>query len=123
MALALAAPASADDMAPPFIDHTTWVTYGGGSSLRVYPTPSGRVASGQLGQPPWEAAEAWSEVVALAPDADTAGMRDQFICHWRYAEFVEPGKTTWNLEPWRPVVDGDTMVDAGCNPGGSAEGF
>ena len=52
-----------------------------------------------------QADEAWAEVLALAPDADTPGMRDQFLCHWQFAEFVEPGKTSWNLEPWRPVVD------------------
>ena len=24
------------------------------------------------------------------------------MCHWQFAEFAEPGKTSWNLEPWRP---------------------
>ena len=37
------------------------------------------------------------------------------------AEIAEPGKTSWNLEPWRPVVDDQAMVDAGCNPGGGEE--
>ena len=32
-------------------------------------------------------------------------MRAQFLCHWQLAEFAEPGKTSWNLEPWRPGVD------------------
>ena len=40
-----------------------------------------------------------------SPDADTPGMREQFLCHWQLAEFAEPGKTSWNLEPWRPEVD------------------
>lgn len=126
VALALAVPASADadsDPAPPFIDHATWVSYGGLASLRVYPTKAGRAASTELGQPPWDADEAWAEVLAAAPDADTAGMRAQFLCHWRFAELVVPGKTSWNLEPWRPVVDDETMADAGCNPGGSVAGF
>ena len=48
-------------------------------------------------------------------------MRAQFVCHWRFAEIAEPGKTSWNLEPWRPVVDDQAMVDAGCNPGGGEE--
>ena len=75
VALALAVPASADaDPAPPFIDHATWVSYGGLASLRVYPTKAGRAASTELGQPPWDADEAWAEVLAAAPDADTAGM-------------------------------------------------
>ena len=49
-------------------------------------------------KPAWEADEAWGEVLAMAPDADTPGMRAQFVCHFKFAEFVEPGKTSWNLE-------------------------
>jgi hypothetical protein len=48
-------------------------------------------------------------------------MRDQFICHWHYAETAMPGKSSWNLEPWRPVVTEDVMIAAGCNPGGTEE--
>jgi hypothetical protein len=70
-----------------------------------------------------QADEAWSEVLALAPDAATAGMKDQFVCHWKLAEIFEPGKTSWNLEPWRPPVSQQDMVSAGCNPGGSEESF
>ena len=62
-------------------------------------------------------------MLKLAPDANTAGMRAQFVCHWRLAEFAEPGKASWNLEPWRPTVDANTMILAGCNPGGSEEPF
>jgi hypothetical protein len=47
----------------------------------------------------------------------------QFLCHWELAEVLQPGKTSWNLEPWRPVVDDTTMVGSGCNPGGSEERF
>lgn len=129
-ALCAAAPASADPGAvstssysPPFVDHVQWVQWSGLSSLRVYPTVSGRAAAKQLGSPSPEADEAWGEVVALAPRADTPGMRDQFRCHWDFAETVEPGKTSWNLEPWRPVADAATMVAAGCNPGGPREPF
>jgi hypothetical protein len=50
-------------------------------------------------------------------------MREQFMCHWQYAEFAQPGKTSWNLEPWRPQVTADQMVAAGCNPGGTEEPF
>ena len=72
-------------------------------------------------QPGWlrAADEAWAEVLALSPDADTPGMRAQFVCHWQFAEFAQPGKTSWNLEPWRPVVDDAEMVASGCNPGGA----
>jgi Protein of unknown function (DUF2599) len=124
VALILAAPASADTTSsPPFIDYAQWQHWGDLISLRVYPSTAGREAAGQLFKPPWEVDEAWGEVLAMAPDADTPGMREQFVCHFRFAEFAEPGKTSWNLEPWRPVVDDNTMTAAGCNPGGSEEPF
>ncbi|OBH06651.1 DUF2599 domain-containing protein [Mycobacterium sp. E1747] len=108
---------------PPFIDHTEWGQWHGLSSLRVFPTPSGRVAAaGQAGNVAL-ADEAWGEVLALSPDADTPGMRAQFVCHWQFAEVAEPDKTSWNLEPWRPVVDDAEMVASGCNPGGPEERF
>ncbi len=131
-ALSGAAPVAADPGAagtpgpsypPPFVDHTQWTQWDHQRSLRVYPTPSGRAAARQLGSAGPEADEAWSEVLALAPDANTAGMHEQFTCHWELAEVAEPGKVSWNLEPWRPVVDTATMVSSGCNPGGSEEGF
>jgi hypothetical protein len=115
--------ASADPIpAPPYVDHTAWAHWGDLSSLRVYPTAAGRDAAGQVHNAA-QGDEAWSEVLAAAPDADMPGMREQFMCHWTYAEFAEPGKTSWNLEPWRPVVDDDTMVGSGCNPGGTEEPF
>ncbi|MEB3032456.1 DUF2599 domain-containing protein [Mycolicibacter sp. MYC340] len=120
--MAAAAPATADVGAPGFVDHTEWVDYGGRSSLRVYPTPAGRTAALRLDGGP-EGEQAWREVLAAAPEAGTPGMRDQFLCHWSYAEFARPGKTSWNLEPWRPVVDGVTMLESGCNPGAAEEAF
>jgi hypothetical protein len=131
-ALAGVAPVSADPgpdafpYAPPFVDHVLWAQWSQGnqlSSLRVYPTGSGRVASKRLGSPSPEADEAWGEVLALAPQADTPGMHDQFRCHWDFAETAQPAKSSWNLEPWRPVVDDTTMVATGCNPGGAREPF
>lgn len=107
---------------PPFIDHTEWVHWGDLSSLRVYPTPTGRAASVRPNDVP-DGDEAWTEVLAQAPDADQPGMRAQFMCHWSFAEIVAPGKTSWNLEPWRPVVDDATMVETRCNPGGTEEPF
>lgn len=122
--LGLAAPASADPApAPPFIDHVTWVHWGDLSSLRVYPTAAGRADAAQFFKPQSDIDEAWGEVLAMAPDADLPGMRAQFACHFRFAEIGAPGKTSWNLEPWRPVVDDDAMVAAGCNPGGVEEPF
>jgi hypothetical protein len=107
---------------PPYIDHIRWAKWGDLSSLRVYPTAAGRRAAGQPGTVA-EADQAWAEVLAASPDAAIPGMREQFDCHWQFAEFVEPGKTSWNLEPWRPEVDAAQMVATGCNPGGTEEPF
>ncbi len=106
---------------PPYVDHTRWTQWDGAKSLQVYPTWAGRRASGLGATQPGD--EAWSEVLNLAPDADTPGMRAQFMCHWYFAEAGAPGKTSWNLEPWRPVVDDNQMVRTRCNPGGAEEPF
>lgn len=116
-------PAHADDAAAPaYVDHVEWVHWGDLTSLRVYPTPVGRTEAGQLGTSA-EGESAWTQVLTLAPDADIPGMREQFLCHWQLAEFAEPGKVSWNLEPWRPEVDTATMIETGCNPGGTEEPF
>jgi Protein of unknown function (DUF2599) len=121
--LALAPVAAADPLpGPPYVDHVQWAKWGDLSSLRVYPTDAARKASLQPGTDA-QASEAWTEVLALSPDADSPGMKAQFLCHWHYAEFVEPGKSSWNLEPWRNEVSDDVMVAAGCNPGGTEEPF
>ncbi|MTE16354.1 DUF2599 domain-containing protein [Nocardia sp. CT2-14] len=95
------------------IDHTEWTDDIDGRRLRIYPTQAGRTdifpAAGE---------RAWQEVLALAPDADTPGMYDQFRCHWVWARAVAPDKTSWNIEPWRPAVGYDATVAAMCNPGG-----
>lgn len=111
---------------PPFIDHTLWARWQGLPSLRVFPTPAGRIAAratGATGDTGASADEAWAEVLARSPDADTPGMRAQFVCHWQFAELAQPGKPSWNLEPWRPVVDDTQMLATGCNPGGPEEAF
>lgn len=118
------APAASADAGtpPPYISSVRWVTYSGLPTLRVYPTAAGREVAGSMGKTAAQTDEAWGEVVALAPDADTASIRAQFVCHWRFAEFAEPGKNSWDLEAWRPVVDDNTMILAGCNPGGAEKG-
>ena len=108
--------------AGPYIDHARWVIYDDLATLRVYPTPAGRDVAGELGKTAAQTAEAWDEVLAYAPGADTPGMRAQFVCHWNFAEFAAPGKSSWDLEPWRPPVGENTMVLAGCNPGGAERG-
>jgi hypothetical protein len=106
---------------PPYVDHIQWAHWNQLSSLRVYPTANGRAAAKRLGSSSPEADEAWAEVLAQAPQADTPGMSNQFRCHWDFAETLQPDKVSWNLEPWRPVVDDAQMVSAGCNPGGGRE--
>ncbi|EKF25282.1 hypothetical protein C731_0714 [Mycolicibacterium hassiacum DSM 44199] len=117
-----AVPAHADNVVPPpYVDHVEWAKWGDLSSLRVYPTPAGRAASGiGSGVGP---EHAWAEVLALAPEAERPGMYEQFVCHWQFAELVEPGKISWNLEPWRPAVPLERVIEAGCNPGGTEEPF
>lgn len=126
-ALVFSPAVAADTAAPSYIDHTyidraTWVSYSGLPTLRVYLTGPGREVAGEFGKTAGQTDQAWGEVLALAPDADTPGMRSQFLCHWRFAEFAQPGKPSWDLEPWRPDVDESTMLLAGCNPGGDEKG-
>lgn len=100
-----------------YVERVEWTRVGDTASLRVYPTAAGRQASTRLVGPD----QAWGEVLRLAPDADKPGMRDQFVCHWRLAEFAQPGKVSWNLEPWRPSVGAVAMITSRCNPGGTEE--
>lgn len=97
---------------PVLIDHVSWGATSLGRTLRVYPTPLGRTYEAPDG-----ADIAWAEVLALAPDAQTPGMRMQFDCHW-YGRVFIPNKPSWNLEPWRPQVGEALMTVSQCNPGG-----
>ncbi|NED61894.1 DUF2599 domain-containing protein [Streptomyces sp. SID10244] len=101
---------------PPYVDHVEWVQTAVGPSLQVHPTTSGRRTDDPRG-----ADVAWHEVLTQAPDADTPGMRAQFDCHWQFARLVEPNKPSWNLEPSRPVVTDQVMIETRCNPGGPEE--
>ncbi len=102
--------------APPahLVASAVWVEAGGRDSLEVTPTPLLRDcwlrATGDAG---------WDEVVALASDADQPGMREQYLCHLRFA----PRKEVWHLEPWRPEVTAAQMVRSACNPGGADPDF
>jgi hypothetical protein len=119
----LAPVAAAEGLSGPYIDHVGWAGPTGLASLRVYPSTAGRVVAGQLDKSTVQSEQAWREVLAWAPEADSPGMRAQFICHWHFAELAQPGKTSWNLEAWRPFVDDDAMVASRCNPGGAEEAF
>ncbi len=109
-------PSPAPVYLPPYIDHVQWVDTEVGPSLQIYPTFSGRNADA-----PTAGDEAWSEVQKLDASADSPGMRAQFDCHWTFARLVAPDKTSWNLEPQRPVVTADEMIAARCNPGFAEE--
>ncbi|MEE4025858.1 DUF2599 domain-containing protein [Gordonia sp. PKS22-38] len=111
-----AVPTTAPVLPPPYVDHVEWVDTAVGPSLQVYPTTSGRRTDNVRG-----ADIAWAEVIRLAPDGDTPGMRAQFDCHWDFARLVEPDKPSWNIEPGRPVVTDDEMIAARCNPGFAEE--
>ncbi|MYR08471.1 DUF2599 domain-containing protein [Gordonia sp. SID5947] len=113
---ATAAPVATPVLRPPYVDHVDWVQTDVGASLQIHPTPSGRRTDDQRG-----ADVAWSEVLAMEPDADTPGMRAQFDCHWDFARAVEPDKPSWNIEPSRPVVTDQVMIETRCNPGAPEE--
>ncbi|WP_407665639.1 DUF2599 domain-containing protein [Mycolicibacillus parakoreensis] len=118
VAASVGAPAHADTDADPapLIGRVEWAHVDGRPSLRIYPTAEGREAAVRAGATP-AGERAWSQVLAQAPDAAGPGMYAQFRCHWDYAELARPGKPSWNLEPWRPVVSEAAMLDAECNPG------
>lgn len=116
------APTASADPAVTLVDHVEWAKWGDLSSLRIYPTEVARQLAGQPGTEV-AAGQAWAQVLAAAPDADIPGMREQFICHWDFAELAEPGKSSWNIEPWRPEVAAQDMLATGCNPGGTEEPF
>ncbi|WOC11745.1 hypothetical protein MP11Mi_08220 [Gordonia sp. MP11Mi] len=101
---------------PPYIEGADWVDTEVGPSLQIRPTRNGRDVSGDTA-----GGEAWQEVLALHPDAERPGMRAQFDCHWTFARLVDPEKTSWNLEPERPVVSESEMISTRCNPGFSEE--
>lgn len=107
---------STPTLPPPYVDHVTWVETAVGPSLQIVPTPAGRRTENPTGDD-----IAWAEVLRMAPDADTPGMRAQFDCHWDFARLVEPDKPSWNIEPQRPVVTDDVMIQTRCNPGFAEE--
>jgi hypothetical protein len=88
------------------VDDTDWGVREGGKSLAVTPSAwarDGGLAASEL---------TWAQLVALEPNADSGTVRDQLRCH----QLGAPDKATWNLEPWRPQVDGLALIAARCNP-------
>ncbi len=95
---------AADDL----IQSARWVERGGRRSLEVVP---GAAQRGSVDEATITAA--WQQVLAVHPDADVPGMRDQYACHVLFA----PDKDAFYLEPWRPAVGAVRTVAEGCNPG------
>lgn len=93
---------------PALVDDATWVTRQEERALVVSPSRLLREThSAEVHD------EAWRRVVVAIPEADTPGMRDQFVCHAVFAT----AKQAWYLEPARPAVGYGRTVSAGCNPG------
>jgi hypothetical protein len=84
----------------------TWGENEGGRSLAVDPADWARHA-GEAGVDLIH-----TQLVAAEPDAGSATMGDQLVCHAVGA----PDKSTWNLEPWRPDVGLILTATAQCNP-------
>lgn len=97
---------------PRLVDDATWVTREGERALVVLPSRLLRESHREQVHD-----EAWRRVVAAVPEADTPGMRDQFVCHAAFAST----KGAWYLEPARPAVGYWRTVGAGCNPGDVAD--
>jgi hypothetical protein len=93
------------------IDHVHWAGTAQGRQLQIFPTPAGRTDTFANAS-----VRAWAEVLVDAPTANTPGMFDQFLCHWNFARLIDPHKTSWDLEPWRPAVGYAATVAAGCDP-------
>jgi Protein of unknown function (DUF2599) len=103
---------------PQYIDHTVWEYHGDRATLRIFPTMWGWGSGGMFSNGA-QMYDAWAELMANAPDANTLSMQNQFFCYWQQNAFTNPGKVgTWNLEPWRPVVSNTILFHSGCNPGG-----
>lgn len=99
---------SSVDIPERLVDDATWVEREGETALKVDPADRLREAVD-----PRIHDEAWNRVVKAVPDADTPGMREQFLCHAAFAS----SKDAWFLEPRRPDVGYWETVRAGCNPG------
>lgn len=90
-----------------------WVQRGDEKSLRIEPADSVRMWSTSAAQQ-----ALWTEVLNTVPEADSPGMRDQFVCHVAFAATKE----AWFLEPARPDVGYPATVAARCNPGAVPDG-
>ncbi len=79
-----------------------------GFVYRVRPTQAGRLAD-------WSGIQqAWKQAVRKGVP-NRPHLRQQFLCH--PLSIVARGKSSWDLEAWRPEVGLQQTMLAACNPG------
>ena len=79
-----------------------------GLVYRVRPTQAGRLAD-------WSGIQqAWKQAVRNGVP-NRPHLRQQFLCH--PLSIVARGKSSWDLEAWRPEVGLQQTMLAACNPG------
>jgi len=90
------------------IRRTVWTS--SMQTLQVYPTDWGRNA------PIAARWAAWAEVQTKTPGTreNTSAMTDQLLCHFD-GRIFDMGKTSWNIDIWRPYVLYTTLLRAKCN--------
>lgn len=101
------------------INSATWVHHTEGFTLEVTPTTWARSFAGQYMIGVYDWSELYSKYKDKGLNTNLNGMRDQLICHQVFVAVRYPGKSTWNLDEWRPDVGYVQTVNASCNPGGS----
>lgn len=94
----------------------SWITRSGVVSLSL--TPKGLVdsrkngvLSGVIEDDSW--AKVKSKFSSSSKWSNTAGLKDQYLCHYRVAA---GWKSPWNIEPSRPDVSYAATVAKACNP-------
>jgi hypothetical protein len=90
------------------ISRTIWTS--SLTTLQVYPTDWGRNA------PIAARWAALAEVQTKTPGTreDSSSMKDQLLCHFD-ARIYDPGKTSWNIDTFRPYIVYTKLVFAKCN--------
>lgn len=90
------------------IRRTVWTS--SMTTLQVFPTDCGRNA------PIAARWAALAEVQTKTPGTreDSSSMKDQLLCHFD-ARIYDPGKTSWNIDTFRPYILYTRLVLARCN--------
>ena len=109
-----------------FIDHVEVDTTN--NRIKVFPSAIGRIEAVVTKIPTITSYNtymvarelAWNEVVAMAPQANTQAMKNQFMCHWDIVSTIPRNgyinKESWNLDSDRPDAGYWNTVLNSCNP-------